>query len=228
MKKNAVLYHVFGTFLCPLFFISMFTLISALATLNYEYLPEWLDGMSVFFFDLASYVLEAVLFFMLGAFALALSKKNVALSIVTAIITLFHAFALPLLQFTVRAAVLAPTTDADILSQYLDFDLLTSLSNGAKALIGLLICLATFAFFLATKRELTFEKPYIKLFSVPAVSALISSAALIVFTTLSFVLLENYSASAWIMLAKEILFYAVCYFIFILGAFCEKISTKSE
>ncbi len=228
MKKNAVLYHVFGSFLCPLFFISMFTLISALATSNYEYLPEWLDGMSVFFFDLASYVLDAVLFFMLGAFAFAISKKNVALSVVTAIITLFHAFALPLFQFVVRAAVLASTTDADILSQYLDFDLLTALSNGTKALIGLLICLATFAFFSATKRELDFNKPYIKLSNVPAVSAFIASAALIVFTTLSFVLSENYVASAWLMLAKEILFSAACYFIFILGAFCEKISTKSE
>lgn len=228
MKKNAVLYHVFGQFLCPLFFISMFTLIFALATLNYEYLPEWLDGISVFFFDLASYALDIAIFFMLGAFAFALSQKKVALAVITALITLFHACVLPLVQFMIRAALLAPMTDSDILSQYLDFDLLTAISNGAKALIGLLICLATFAFFLFTKRDMNLTKPYIKISSVPAVSALISVAALIVFTTLSFVLLENYSASAWILLAKELLFTAVCYFIFILGAFCEKLSTKTE
>lgn len=222
MKKNAVLYHVLGPFLCPLFFICMFTLISSLATANYEYLPKWLDGMSVFFYELAAYALDFTVFFLLGSFAFAVSQKKIFHSVFTGIAALFHAWLLPMIQFFIRSLVLTSSTEAEIMEEYWTVDVVTSMANTLKVFVGLLICVATFVFFNLTKRTSRFARPYIAPFGVPAVSGIIMSGALIVFAMLSFAFGGAYDSEVVIALLVEILISLAGYFVIILGAYSEK------
>ncbi len=222
MKKNAVLYHVLGLFLCPLFFISMFTLISSVATVNYEYLPESLDGMSVFFYELAAYALDFVLFFVLGAFAYALSQKKTVPAVLCGGIALFHSFLLPMIQFFVRSLFLASSTDADIMEDYFEIDVATSEVATLKAVAGILICAAVAIVFFARKKNSDFAKPYIAPVSMPSIAALIICGALIVYTIIFFTVIGEYDLSTVLRRLIEIAIYIATYFVMVLGSYTEK------
>ena len=222
LKKNSILYHIFGLFLFPVFCVSMFSVVYSVATLNYEYLPEWMDGMSVFFYNLAAYCCDFAMFFAIGGFAYALSEKKTVPAVLCAVTALFHGFILPLLQFFVRAIFLISVSSEAILQEYWLSDVVMSMSATIKAVLALIVCALTLAFFKLTKRESRFVRPYIAPFSIPSVSAVIVIGALIVFALFNFALGGEYDVHTVRALIVEIIMSLVdCAFI-LLGARTQK------
>ena len=222
MKKNAVLYHVFGLFLCPIFLVCIFTIISSLATANFEYLPESLDFMNVFFNDIAGFVFDFSLFFLLGAFAFSLSEKRIFPSVFTGVAALFHGLLLPMLQFFFRSLILLSSAETEVIEAYWAYDVQSSIAGTLTVCLGLIICGATVAFFKLTKRESRFSRPYIAPFSVPAVAGIIISGGNILFSALSFALGREYGAAYIANLLTGIVVHCVFYFVIVLGAYCQK------
>lgn len=228
MNKKAVLYHIFGLFLCPVFFVSMFTIIFSVATLNYEYLPAWLDGMSVFFYNLSAYAVDLAMFFAVGGFAFALSEKKVLPAVLCGVTAAFHAFVLPIIQFFVRSVFFVSIATADIMKEYLFQDFITAQAASAKAAIALIVCALTFVFFKVTKRESRFVRPYIAPFSVPSVAALIVGGALALFALVNFTFGGEYSGADFLALVVELAITAVNYIFIILGARAEKYFSENK
>lgn len=222
MKNKAVLYHIFGLFLCPLFFVSMFTVIFSVATVNYEYLPAWLDGMGVFFYNLAAYAGEFAMFFAVGGFAFALSQKKVGASVFCGVIAMFHASLLPFVQFFVRSAFLIPISTEMILAEYLYEDYINAAAASIKAVVALAVCALTFAFFKLTKRGSRFTRPYIAPFSVPSVAALIVGGALALLDTVTFTFGGFYEGEDFAALGVKLAIALLTYAVIILGARTQK------
>lgn len=222
MKKRAVLFNIFGLFLCPFLLVLIFTAISSLASMYYEYLPSWLDFMIVFFYDLASSVLQISIFFAIGAFAISLSEKKFLHAVIAVIIALFHAGLAPILQFFVRSLFLASITDAYIMQEYWTSDVVASMSGLLKTFIALIVCILTFLFFKLTKRDDDFSRPYIKPKSSVSVSALIIGMALIISSITLFLTDGEYIAENIFSLIIEIIINIATYFSVILGGYAEK------
>ncbi len=222
MKKNSVLYHILGLFLFPVFCTSMFSVVYSVATLNYEYLPDWMDGLSVFFYNLSAYCCDFAMFFAIGGFAYAISEKKTVPSVLCAVTAIFHGFLLPLLQFFVRAIFLVSAATEAIMQEYWLSDVIMSMSSTVKAVIALIVCVLTFAFFKITKRESRFGRPYIAPFSIPSVAAIIITGALIVFALFNFALGGEYGAAMVRALIVEIVMTLVNYAFIFFGARAEK------
>lgn len=222
MKKNSILYHIFGLFLFPAFCVSMFSVIYSVATLSYEYLPEWMDGMSMFFYNLAAYGCEFAMFFVIGGFFYALSEKHKLPALICAIAAVSHAFILPLMQFFVRAIFLLSVSTEAIMQEYWLSDVIMSMSSSIKAILSVAVCALTLLYFKVTKRESRFERPYIAPFSVTSVAAIIVFGALIVFAIFNFALDGEYGWSNVRMLLVEIVMSVVNYAFVIFGARSEK------
>lgn len=222
MKKNSILYHIFGLFLFPAFCVSMFSVIYSVATLNYEYLPEWMDRMSVFFYNLAAYGCEFAMFFAIGGFAFAISEKHKLSALICAVAAVSHAFILPIVQFFVRAIFLVSAATEAIMQEYWLSDVIMSMSASIKAVLSIAVCALTLLFFKVTKRESRFERPYIAPFSVISVAAIIISGALIVFAISNFAFGGEYGWHNVRALLVEIVMTMVNYAFVIFGARAEK------
>ncbi len=205
----------------------MFTVISSVATVNYEYLPAWLDGVSVFFYNLAAYAGEFAMFFAVGGFAFALSQKKAAPAVACGVIAAFHAFLLPLMQFFVRSVFIIPISTEAILAEYLYEDFMTAATASIKAVVSLAVCALTFAFFKLTKRESRFARPYIAPFSVPSVAALIIGGALAFFDIVTFTFGGFYEGEDFAALAVKLAVALVTYIFIILGARTEKLMLEN-
>lgn len=228
MKKNSILYHIFGLFLFPAFCVSMFSVIYSVATLSYEYLPEWMDGMSMFFYNLAAYGCEFAMFFVIGGFFYALSEKHKLPALICAIAAVSHAFILPLMQFFVRAIFLLSVSTEAIMQEYWLSDVIMSMSSSIKAILSVAVCALTLLYFKVTKRESRFVRPYIAPFSVPSVAALIVGGALALFALVNFTFGGEYSGADFLALVVELAITAVNYIFIILGARAEKYFSENK
>jgi hypothetical protein len=224
LKKNAVLYHLLGLFLAPIVLVCAFAAISAFATRKYEYMPGELDFIKDMFFYLASWLLDFSVFFCVGAFCYALYDRKVLSASVCAVITLFHAFLMPMIVFLVRSVFLADVCSSREMEQYWENDVLTSQANTATALTSMLVVLTVAVIYIVKRRRSAFEKPYVIPKSEPSVAALTVCAVYLIFTTFTFTFGGEYN---FISLGMQILFIVIEYFVMILGAYCQKNALKN-
>ena len=222
MKKNSVLYHIFGLFLVPVLLVCAFTAVSSLGYANYEYLPSSFERIGDVFFYISSYAVEILLFLCVGAFCFALYERNAVSAVVTAAISLFHAGLLPMCMFFMRSIFLSAYTSAEVMDEYWSYDVYSAMSNFTRVCAGIIIALAVMFVFMMSDKRVEFKKPYIAPKSEPAVSALAFFAATAIFSTLVFNLGGTYSHDEIIALITQIIFAAVGYFLVILGAYTQK------
>lgn len=223
MKKNAVLYHLLGLFLAPIILVCAFAAISAFATRKYEYMPGELDFIKDVFFYLASWLLDFSVFFCVGAFCCALYNRKAVSASVCAAITLFHAFALPMIVFLTRSVFLADVCSSREMEEYWENDVLTSQANTMTALTAMIIVLTVSVIYMVKRRRDPFEKPYVIPKSEPSVAALAVCVVYLLFTTLTFTFGGEYN---FVSLGMQILFIVIEYFVMIMGAYCQKMLSK--
>ncbi|MGN1095989.1 MAG: hypothetical protein ACI4QR_06335 [Eubacteriales bacterium] len=222
MKKRSVLLNLLVFLICPLLLILIFTAISSLATRWYEYIPSALDGMIIFFSELAAYMLDITLFAILGAFLISVTQKRIGIAVLTGIIAVFQAGVLPILMYLVRSLFLFSVSDISVMAEYLTMDIITAESSLIKVLIGFIVCAAGLIFFKLTKRDAGFVRPYIVPGNISSVCAMIISASLVLSSIMMFVINGEYSIVSVVSLLIGIFVDIVIYFAFILGSYYEK------
>ena len=222
LKKNSVLYHIFGLFLVPALLVCAFTAVSSLGYANYEYLPSSFERIGDVFFYISTYAVEILLFFCVGAFCFALYERNALSAVLCAVISLFHAGLLPMCMFFMRSLFLSAYTSAAVMDEYWSYDVYSAMSNSTRVGVGLAIALVVALVFTLRKNSTEFKKPYITPKSEPAVAAIAFFAATVIFSTLVFTLGGMYSHDEIIALITQIIFAAAGYFVVILGAYAQK------
>ena len=222
MKKNSVLYHIFGLFLVPVLLVCAFTAVSSLGYANYEYLPSSFERIGDVFFYISSYAAEILLFLCLGAFCFALYERNAVSAVVTAVISLFHAGLLPMCMFFMRSLFLSAYTSAEVMDEYWSYDVYSAMSNVTRICAGIIIALAVMIIFMLRNNRTEFKKPYITPKSEPTVATLAFFAATVIFSTLTFTFGGTYSHDEIIALIMQVIFAAVGYFLTVLGAYVQK------
>ncbi len=222
MKKNSVLYHIFGLWLLPVIFVCVLTAIASFATANYEYLPAGLDALGNIFFYASTYALDLLIFFSIGAFCFALYERNVLSAIVSAVIAMLHAGLLPMLMFFVRSLFLSAYSSADVMEEYWTYDVYSAMSNFTRVFTGIIIALAVMLIYIVRKNKSEFKKPYVAPKSEPALVSLIMAAVNIIYSSLVFTLDGVYNGEAVLSLLVQVAFAAVGYFTVILGAYAQK------
>ncbi|MBQ8403920.1 MAG: hypothetical protein IJX55_05800 [Clostridia bacterium] len=222
MKKNSVLYHIFGLFLLPTLLVCILTAIGSFATANYEYLPEGLDGLGNVFFYVSTYALDLLIFFIIGAFCFAVYERNVISAVICAVVALFHSGLLPMLMFFMRSLFLSAYSSADVMEQYWEYDVYSAMSNFTRVCVGIVIALAVMLIYIIRKNKNEFKKPYIVPKSEPAMASLVMCAGYIIYSSLIFTLDGVYTEETFASLGLQVAFAAIGYFVVILGAYAQK------
>ncbi len=222
LKKNSVLYHIFGLFLLPVLLVCVLTAIASFATANYEYLPDGLDALGDIFFYISTYALDFLIFFIIGAFCFALYERNALSAVICALISFFHAGLLPMLMFFVRSFFLSAYSSAAVMEEYWSYDVYSAMSNFTRVCLGMVIALAVMLIYVIRKNKSEFKKPYILPKSEPAMASLVIFAAYVIYSTLMFTLDGVYTAETFASLGLQVVFAVIGYFAVILGAYAQK------
>ncbi len=220
MKKRAVLFYALSFFIIPTALVSIFTAISSLASVNYEYLPESLDFLITVFYDLAALAAMLASFFSLGASYIALAKKRLA-ALAPICAAIYNAVLLPLLQFPVRTLVFGNAVDISILQEYWTEDIYSSMTGAVKIFLGALVVALTALFFKLTKRKDIFERPFIAGRGVITLSSAIIAVSLMILASLMFTLGGEYASYNILSLIMELAADIMIYFASVFGAYTE-------
>ena len=214
MNKKITFYNLWWLFAFPTLITCLLTAVSSFLTLNYEYLPAEIDFLSGFLYELSYIALDVALGFCLGAFCYALYARKALPALVTALVTLFNAGIMPMIMFFVRSVFLASTSSSEIMERYFSYDVFASEANILKMASALVISLAVMAVYFFCKIKKPIAKPYFLPKSEPAFCALLLSFFYLVYSTVMFVLGEDYD---FIPLIMQTAYAVLSYFVIVWG-----------
>ncbi len=216
MNKKIVSFNLRWLLGLPLLAACLLTAAASFLTLNYEYLPAETDFLSWVLYDASYIVLDAALCLCLGAFCYAVYKKNALSALISALVTLVNAGLVPMVMFFVRSIFLASTSNSEIMEEYFSVDVYVSISNVLKMAVAIILVLIVRAVFFLIKKERPLARPLFAPKSEPLFSALVLTAANLIFITLSFTFSEDYD---FISLAIQVVFAVASYFVIGAGTY---------
>ena len=220
LNKKIVSFNLWWLFGLPLLAVCLLTAAASFLTLNYEYLPAETDFLSWVLYDASYIALDAALCLCLGAFCYAVYEKKALYALVSALVTLVNAGLVPMVMFFVRSIFLASTSNSEIMEEYFSVDVYVSISNVLKIAVAIILVLIVRAVIFFSKKQLPLARPRFAPKSEPTISALVLTAANLIFITLSFTFSEEYD---FVSLAMQVAFAAASYFVVALGTyFAEK------